>query len=157
MDQLNYNPGDFVDAEFAQECADCFDTFIELIIEGVPRDLAIIDAFQMIRYNANLANADALAMAAMCNPYVKTRLATRLKDAKPTDLWNEKKAINHLLAILKHEKTRGADRIAAIDRLNVLLDITVTDEAGRTRKVPTLDDLYPGEPNAEAESRPTTH
>ncbi|MBC8640183.1 hypothetical protein IAG25_25460 [Caballeronia sp. EK] len=157
MDQLNYSPGDFVEPEFAAECADCFDAFIELIIEGVPRDLAIIDAFQMIKYSANIGNADALAMAAQCNPYVKTRLAARLKDAKPTDLWSEKKAINHLLAILKSEKTRGADKIAAIDRLNVLLDITVIDEAGRTKKVPTLDDLYPDDPKPEGENRPTTH
>ncbi len=84
---------------------------------------------------------DALGMAAEYNPYFKARLAARLKDAQPTELWNEKKVINHLLKFLRGERVKDTVKVMAIDRLNVLLGITVIDDAGNTKRAPSLDEL----------------
>ncbi|MGV7244715.1 hypothetical protein [Caballeronia sp. M23-90] len=37
---------------------------------------------------------------------------------------------------------RESVRLAAIDKLNVLIGLTEIDDAGRTRKVPTMEDMY---------------
>src|SRR5579864_8066275 len=106
MSQLEYDPVLFADREFAEECAPCFDYFIEQIVKGVSKDVAIIDAFQMIRKNVNTANAYELAFAAECNPYVKERFDKVLAAKKPTELWSVNQSLYSLLRLVNDRRTR---------------------------------------------------
>ncbi|MEX3930860.1 hypothetical protein AB4Y32_03405 [Paraburkholderia phymatum] len=140
-DQLIYSPQDFANGDFAKECAPCYDRFIELRILGIPRDLAIVDAFDMIAQGASLKNAEQLGLAAELNPYVKARFDAALEAKKPTQLWTANKSISRLLRLIENPNSKGSDKMAAIKELNVLCGITVIDEQGRSR-VPNLNDLY---------------
>ncbi|MCX4170692.1 MULTISPECIES: hypothetical protein [Paraburkholderia] len=150
MDQLEYSPIDFADQEFAKECAPCFDYFIEQLVKGIPRDIAIIDAFQMIRKNVSLFNAHELGLAAECNPYVKDRLDVALAEKKASALWNTNKSINRMLKIVENPREKGQTKIAAMKELNVLVGITVVDENGQTRAGRSLEDFYAEAPKNNA-------
>jgi hypothetical protein len=143
MSQLEYNPSLFADPDFAEECAPCFDYFIDQLAKGVSKDIAIIDAFMMIRKNVSLANAYELAVAAECNPYVKERFDKVLAAKKPTELWSVNKSLHSLLRLVNDRRTRDSAKIQAIKELNVMAGITMVDEFGKTHGTGnSLSDFY---------------
>jgi hypothetical protein len=143
MSQLEYNPSLFADPEFAEEFAPCFDYFIDQLVKGVSKDIAIIDAFMMFQKNVNIGNAYALATAAECNPYVKERFDTVLESKKPTELWSVNKSLHNLLKLVNDRGTRDSARVQAIKELNVMAGITEIDEFGKTRSGSgSLSDFY---------------
>lgn len=139
---LVYNPKDFADSTFAQEFSECFDRFIELRIHGLPRDIAIIESFDLIANGVCIKNSAQLGLAAECNPYVKLQFPKMFAEKQICELWDEKKSISHLLRIVENEHVRESVRILAIKELNTLYNITYVDERGNTRAVRTLDDFY---------------
>lgn len=141
-DLLVYSPRDFANYEFAIECYDCFDRYIELRIFGVHREIAIIDAFEMISCGASIANAHQLAIAAETNQYFKHNFKQRLAATRTSEFWDTNKSVNHLLCMLEDENVRDTVRFAAIRELNVMFGITIIDEHGNTRRGMSLDDFY---------------
>ncbi|RZF31334.1 hypothetical protein EVC45_02455 [Paraburkholderia sp. UYCP14C] len=141
--QFTYDPADFASEEWAEQFAIPFDDFIELRIKGVDKEVAIITAFEMIKYGARLHNVAELSLAAEANPYFRKRFEPRLKDKKPDDLWDGNKALNALLKLVESATVRDSTRLNAIKELNVLLGITELDEKGQTKLIDkSLADFY---------------
>jgi hypothetical protein len=84
----------------------------------------------------------------------------RLLKSLPIDaLLSERRALHFYLDIAQNPHHREAVRVSAIKEACVLAGITVIDEAGRTQKVPSLDELYSNvmpllEAAARGDSRP---
>lgn len=155
--QFTYDPADFANEAWAERFYIAFDDFIELRIKGMDREVAIITAFEMIKYGARLHNAHELAVAAESNPYYRKRFDPRLKDKEPTDLWDGNKALNHLLRLVESETVRDSVRLNAIKELNILLGITEIDDKGATKLIDkSLSDFYRRRIEQRGET-PTTH
>ena len=137
-----YVPHKFAREEFANRYSDNFDEFIELLAQGTPRDLAAIEAFEMVRYGIDMRNADQVGMAAEVNPYFKARYRKMLaaKDAR-RDMWTENDSINHLLRLVKDPRVRDATRLNAINALNVLCGYVQLDELTARRVGKTIADF----------------
>ncbi|TDN69082.1 hypothetical protein [Paraburkholderia sp. BL10I2N1] len=77
------------------------------------------------------------------DPYVIERKRAALKALDANTAWSAETAIVHLLRLVENPYEKGSVKVAAIDRLNVLLGITEVDAAGNTRKTGhTLADFY---------------
>lgn len=74
------------------------------------------------------------------NPYVQARYRAILKKADPKLMWSLGDSIMTLKDVATDRNEKGASKIAAVKELNVLLDITYTDEKGNTQK--KLADFY---------------
>lgn len=133
--QFTYDPADFAAEDWAERFSDPFDDFIELRIKGVDKEVAIITAFEMIKYGARLHNVNELSVAAESNPYFRKRFEPRLKDKNPNDLWDGNKALHALLKLVQSESVRDSTRLNAIKELNILLGITELDEKGQTKLI----------------------
>ncbi|MDR5751138.1 MULTISPECIES: hypothetical protein [unclassified Caballeronia] len=67
----------------------------------------------------------------------------RLLKSTPVDqMLSDKKALHGYLDIANNPNLKESVRVQALKEACVLAGITVIDDANRTRKVPTLDDLY---------------
>jgi hypothetical protein len=142
-DQTVYNPHDFADPAYAQEFHTLFDEYVEQRVKGIPRDLAVIEAFELIRLQISLHNVDQLGRAADCNPYVKARFEKALaaKSIKG-ELWTQHKAVLNLLKLIEDPRVRDTTRLNAINSLNAMCGyLELTDEMKR-RIGHTLADLY---------------
>lgn len=90
-----------------------------------------------------------------------------LNATKLSDMWNPKRAVHELLSLARDKFEKGSVRLGAIKELNVLCEITVTDETGKTKAGRSLADFYAQEgerepirgEDAQAQSgqAPTTH
>lgn len=148
---VNFSPIDFATPEYAQRVSISFDEYIKLRVIGIPRHIAIMEAFELVRYGISTDNADALGMAADCNPYVKERYTAALasKDVK-RDLWSLNEAVNQLLRIVKNPSERGATRLNAIGQLNLLCGYVEVDDATKRRIGHTLADFQKLDANWQA-------
>ncbi|WP_250534377.1 hypothetical protein [Caballeronia sp. AZ10_KS36] len=67
----------------------------------------------------------------------------RLLKSTPVDqMLSDKKALQSYLDIASNPMLKESVRVQALKEACVLAGITTIDDAGRTKKVPTLDDLY---------------
>lgn len=77
----------------------------------------------------------------------RKRAALKALDAKTA--WSAETAVVHLLRLVETPYEKGTVKLGAIDRLNVLLGITIIDGKGNTRRGGlTLDDLLKMTPSA---------
>jgi len=149
-----FDPKKFACPTFAYEMEEEFDAYIELRVQGVPRDLALMEAFDLISTGADLSNIHKVALAADINPYVRLNFkkVLREKDIK-RDMWSERLAVNRLLELVNDESVRDSTRLNAITALNVLcgyiqLDADTSRRVGHTladfarlnSDVPVVDD-----------------
>jgi hypothetical protein len=72
-------------------------------------------------------------------------------------MYNAKMAVHELLSLANNPFTKCATRLAAWKELNVLFDVTVIDEAGRTRKGKALSEFYNETPVSEKAAPTTRH
>jgi hypothetical protein len=135
-------PDRFASATFAQAFPTLFNDYVECRIQGLPRDVAAIEALEMIRLGIDMANAYQLGTAMETNPYVKARFRKSLseKDAKK-DLWTVNKAINHLLRLVEDQDVRDTTRLNAINSLNSLCGYATLDDGLSRRVQQTLRDF----------------
>jgi hypothetical protein len=152
-DLTAYSPHDFADPSYAQQFNPCFDTYVELRVRGVPRDLAVIDAFELIRLKISLHNVDQLGMAADSNPYVKVRFDKVLAAKATEDLWDGKKAVLNLLKLIEDPRVRDTTRLNAINSLNALTGLVTLDDATKRRIGHTLEDFW----KMSGQAKPLTH
>lgn len=83
------------------------------------------------------------------DPYVIERKRAALKALDAKTAWSAETAVVHLLRLVENPYEKGTVKLRAIDRLNVLLGITIIDEKGNTRRGGlTLDDLLKMTPSA---------
>ncbi|RKT25483.1 hypothetical protein B0G69_1199 [Paraburkholderia sp. RAU2J] len=156
MDLTAYEPFEFADAEYAQQFHPCFDAYIELRVKGMPRDLAVIEAFELIRLKVSLHNAEELGRAADCNPYVKARFEKVLAaKAVTSDLWTQNRAVHNLLKLIEDPRVRDTTRLNAINALNVMCGYLELDDSVKRKIGHTLEDFY--KMTADQSSSPKTH
>jgi len=154
---VNFSPVDFASPEYAEKVSLSFDEYIKLRVVGIPRDSAVIEAFELIRYGVNTDNADLLGLAADCNPYVKQRYPAVLasKDIK-RDLWTQNDAANAYLRMIKDPRVRDATRLNAINSLTALCQYVDFDELTAKRVDKTISEFKRQHAAWEAAGSPTT-
>lgn len=142
MKGMVYDPQKFSCPNTAYEYKANFDVYVELRVRGIPRDLAVVEAFDMIRLGVDMGNVRQLAFACDINQYVRIRFRQVLenKDIKK-DLWSERTAVNKLLELVNDESVRDSVRLNAIVQLNVLCGYIQLDEAMSKRIGHTLADF----------------
>jgi len=135
-------PERFASGTFAQAFPSIFNEYVDCRVQGLPRDVAAIEALEMIRHGVDLSNAYQIATAMECNPYVKARFRKVLesKDAKK-DLWTVNKAINHLLRLVEDGSVRDTTRLNAINSLNAMCGYVTLDDGLQRRVTQTIRDF----------------
>jgi hypothetical protein len=142
MDEVEYLPKDFADEQYARKYASPFNKYAELRVLGKTREMAMLEAFEIIKHGMGTDNIGRLGLAAEMNPYVQERMAHHLskKDVRK-ELWSEKKAVRKLLELIEDESVRDSTRLNAITALNVLCGYVQMDEAMSKRVGHTLADF----------------
>ncbi|WP_035475144.1 hypothetical protein [Burkholderia sp. WSM2230] len=141
--QTEYDPFEFADPDYAQRFHQLFDAYIESRVKGIPRDLAVIDAFELIRLRVSLHNVDQLGRAADANPYVKARFEKALAaKAVKSDLWTQNKAVHNLLKLIEDPRVRDTTRLNAINTLNAMCGYLDLDDGMKRKIGHTLEDFY---------------
>ncbi|MBB4515835.1 hypothetical protein [Paraburkholderia fungorum] len=145
-----YDPFDFADPDYAQRFYQLFDAYIDARVKGIPRDMAVIDAFELIRLRVSLHNVDQLGRAADANPYVKARFdkALAAKVVK-SDLWTQNKAVHNLLKLIEDPRVRDTTRLNAINALNAMCGYLEMDEGMKRKIGHTLADFYAMKPQQQ--------
>lgn len=133
-------PYEFANEHFALNNKAIFDEYIEQRIHGVSSHVAFRIAFgeEFIQDNATTARIYAVEK----NPYYKANFKSRLHSTKVGDLWNPKVAVNHLLSVAVDKFEKGSTRLAAMKELNILANIVIIDENGKTKAGRSLADFY---------------
>ncbi len=127
---------------FAQTFPKIFDTYVECRVDGLPRDLAAMEALQMIRLQIDLSNVDQLALAMESNAYVKLRMrkVAASKDIKK-DLWPIHRSVVTLLQMIEDSSVRDTTRLNAVAQLNAMCGYVTLDEGLSRRVNQTLRDF----------------
>ena len=135
-------PHRFASATFAQAFPLIFNDYVDLRVQGIPRDVAVIEALDMIRHEIDITNAYSISAAMETNPYVKTRFRKVLeaKDAKK-EMWTVNKAIFHLLQLVEDRAVRDTTRLNAINSLNAMCGYVTLDDGLQRRVTQTLRDF----------------
>lgn len=129
MNRDVYEPATLAGKEFAEEFPGLFKKYIALRVDGVPSDLAVIEAFELIQCGISLDNVRQLGMACDVNPYVKEGIKTALAASDiRQDLWPEHRAVHALLKMIEDPRVRESTRLNAIVHLNALCGYVVLDE-----------------------------
>lgn len=132
-------PTDFASEVFAFNNRQIFDEVIALRIQGA----SALVAYRMVLgedYNDNLVTARVYAME--MNPYYKRQFKAQLEATPFTELWNPKVAVHELLSLVRDRWAKESARLSAMKELNVIANITIIDESGKTRAGRKLADFY---------------
>lgn len=135
----NIQPSTFAEESFAIVNRECFDAYIDYRLKGIHSHIAFTRLFGPDDHSH--LKAEMMEH----NPYFQREFTKRLAAAKPQEMWDEKRAIHAYLEMLRNPFFKDSTRLIALKELNVLMGITEVDDAGRTRRVPTLSDLYPSD------------
>lgn len=132
----NILPSTFAEESFAKLNVECFDAYIEYRLKGVHSHIAFTRLFG--------ADSDSNIKAEMMehNPYFQREFSARLSALTTEKMWDEKRAVHAFMEMMKNPFFKDSTRLQALKELNVLMGITEVDDAGRTRKVPTMEDMY---------------
>jgi hypothetical protein len=137
-----FDPQRFASPDLAHEYSDAFQTYIELRLRGITRDMALIEAFEMIRFGIDLSNIKMLTLAIETNPYVRQKLDEALERSDVKEgLWSEKRAVHSLLKIIEDIHERGSTRLNAITQLNVLCGYVQLEESDANKVQQTVADF----------------
>lgn len=125
---------------FAVANKDVYDRYTEMRLHGYHSSVAFRTCFppELTIGNDMWANMFAVEF----NPYVVSRLRDLIAKAKASELWNPNISIHEFLSLARDPNAKDSSRVAAMKELNVMLDITVVDEHGKTKKGRSLDDFY---------------
>jgi hypothetical protein len=135
-------PHRLASATFAQAFPAMFDDYVDARIQGLPKDMAAVEALDMIRLEIDMSNAYQLGCAMESNPYVKSRFWKVLngKDIK-RDLWTMHKAVMHLLRFIEDSSVRDTTRLNAVNSLNAMCGYVQLDENLQRRVTQTMRDF----------------
>lgn len=132
--------------QFAEEWEENIDAFVRLRVAGIRNSAAFLAAFGPQNADENLQYR---VHSLNCNPVVLQKMMDVLAEAKPTDLWTLNMAVMNLRDIATDPLEKGPARVSATKELNVLLDITYTDDKGNTQRR-GLGDFYGAEGSGKA-------
>ncbi|USN16368.1 hypothetical protein PLUTO_00520 [Luteibacter phage vB_LflM-Pluto] len=139
------SPAMLRDESFARYNQVWFDEYVMLRLHGEMSTRAFLKVFPP-EWDVG-GKAFVYAQAVEFNPYVVSTLRDAIAAADPKTLWNPKLAIHALVEISRDLSEKGTVRLGAMKELNVLCEITVIDENGKTRAGRSLSDFYRDEAN----------
>lgn len=145
---------------FALMNVELFDKYVKLRVHGIHSMTAFRNVFP-IDWMDN-SNGPSRVNNVEFNPYVISKLRDALAVINPAELWNPKISVHEMLSLARDPYAKDSSRLGAMKELNILLDITVVDENGKTKKGRSLDDFYTdmetitasGPGNAESDATP---
>jgi len=142
MTQATYNPMMLADVNFAKEFSVLFDRYIDLRCNGMPADMAVIDAFDLIQNGLSLDNVHQLGLACDVNDYVREGMKRKLSSVDiRNDLWPKHRAVHALLKLIEDPNERGTTRLNAINALNAFCGYVEICDVTR-RRTHSLQDFY---------------
>lgn len=129
--------------EFAEDHPFWFDAYVELRVRGTSAQIAFKRVFPN---DVTLCPQWPRFLEAVeYNQYTQRRINERLNELSASDLWNPKTSLFELIQIAKDPFAKDTARLGAIKELNVMCNIVVVDENGKTRAGKTLADFYASE------------
>jgi hypothetical protein len=136
------DPARLASPALAQAMPAIYNDYVDLRVQGIPRDMAAIEAMEAIRHGIDISNINAVAAALEMNPYTRARFRKVLesKDIK-RELWSRNKAVNHLLQLVEDQSVRDTTRLNAISALNVFCGYQTVDDGLARRVQQTLKDF----------------
>lgn len=147
-------PEDFASELFAMSNQLLFDEYIAMRVHGLSAFVAFRTLFGDLATD-NWATARIYALEH--NPYYRRNFKASLEATPVDQLWNPKMAIHELLQMVRDKFAKETARMNAIKELNVLCEITIVDENGKTKAGRGLDDFYAKEGNGVVlEEKPTS-
>lgn len=150
-EDLTPHPREFEHPDFLANNKVGFDIYIGHRIDGHSGYRAMRMTFgdAFITDNQGMARVFAIER----NPYYAEEFARRLQATKVEQFWNPKMALHSLITIVQDPMAKHTAILGAIKELNVLTNLTIVDEAGKTKPGRNLDDFYKSEgKEATAES-----
>lgn len=133
----------FADRELAEDNPVQFDRYVEARLKGTHQNLAFRQAF------GDLDDIQKRAMFCEFNPWVSEQFELRLAAMKPEQLWSPNRAVHSVLSMARDPFAKCSTQLAAMKELNVMCNITIIDENGKTRAGRTLADFYKANETAE--------
>jgi hypothetical protein len=150
-------PDDLVKSSYALMHADYYDAYVELRLHGIHSVRAMQQCFPPQLWQRDIAEAWRNRMAVEFNPYTVQKLRDAIASTPVSKLWNPKLAIHHLLSLAQDIEAKDSSRLGAMKELNVMCNITVVDENGKTKAGRSLADFYRAvEQEIEAQNQPET-
>jgi hypothetical protein len=133
MDYPNATYHGYIDEDLKR----IYDAYIDNIMRGcTPFESAL-------RVHVAADRAPEWVRVAEQDPYVIMRKAAALKAFDANTAWSAETAVIHLLRMVENPYEKGTVKVAAIDRLNVLLGITEIEATGKqTLAQKSLADFY---------------
>ena len=117
-----------------------FAKYVQMRVHGVHSHAAFRRLFPQDWFDGS--NGYARANAVEFNPWVISKLRDELATVNPAALWNPRLAVHEMLSLARDPYAKEQARLGAMKELNVLLNITVVDENGKTKPGKSLDDFY---------------
>lgn len=125
---------------FALTNAEAFDKYIKLRVHGMHSHFAFKNVFPLEWVGGS--NGPDRVNAVEFNPYVISKLRDSIALANPAELWNPRISVHEMLCLARDPFAKDSSRLGAMKELNVMLNITVVDENGKTKAGRSLDDFY---------------
>lgn len=139
-DEAPPSPIEMGTLSFATAHYDLFTQYVELRVHGVHSHEAFRRVFPFAWFEGS--NGFARANAVEFNPQTISRLRDAIANVKPSTLWNPNLAIHAMLSLAQDPFAKDNTRLGALKELNVLCNIIIVDENGKSRAGRSLDDFY---------------
>lgn len=157
-------PSDFANELFVHNNIALFERYAQYRVKGHTPASALRMTFGEDYFDSG---ATARIYALEGNSAYQKIFQRLLNATKISDMWNPKQAVHELICLARDKFEKGSVRLGAIKELNVLCEITVVDETGKTKAGRNLADFYAAEseqqpargevPDVEPDHYPTTH
>ena len=140
LNSWDLDPYEFGTDEFVKQNRECFDEYISLKIRGQTPNAAFRMAFG---HEFAYDNETSIRIYAVERSlYFRENFDKRLQAATIGELWNPKIAVHALLSIVRDYTAKDSARLRAMQELNILTNIVIVDENGKTKAGRNLADFY---------------
>lgn len=140
LNSWDLDPYEFGDPEFVAQNTELFDEYISLKIRGQTPLVAFRMAFGHEFAYDNETSVRIYAVERSL--YFRENFDKRLQAATIDELWNPKIAVHALLSVVRDYTAKDSARLRAMQELNILTNIVIVDENGKTKAGRNLADFY---------------
>ena len=148
------SPTELGNYAFAVANSDLFDKYVMLRVHGIHSVIAFKRVFPS-NWDED-SNAHLRRAAIEFNPYVVSKLRDMLAVVAVGDLWNPRLSVHEMLSLARDPYAKDATRLGAMKELNIMCNITIVDENGKTKAGRSLDDFYNDLAHEKVPAAPTT-
>lgn len=150
-DDLLPTARDFEHPTFIHNNLAAYTRYIGLRIEGNHplRALRLVFGDAYVKDNLGVERTYAIERT----KFYRDEFSRRLEETKICDMWNPKLSVHRLKCIVMDTMAKESVVMSAIKELNVITNITIVDESGKTRAGRSLDDFYADEVAKDVEAK----